>query len=726
MYLQRIASGSGLAEYMLLWGCCVSLFVSRAMGTTQSPVYVRHQASLNVSVHIRLIGISKADLPFDKLHDFLDSILPVLDLSRKDGGAAVDARLNFRYSVSGGSENELEHYNRFLKSEGFNDGNTYRIQKDLLNSFLHQLEGVEPTFQDFTVIIVHSLSLPKHLIYDVDHNRCVQSFISHLAFLDLSAVNCVFPFPQKPTNAQDTPFVFQTPIYNHPWPGTFLFDPITRWSPIPATDIINHRIARLGGVVASAARTFGSPNYASVVVDSSSPFFIPIICFQNGLAAEAAHFPTEYFKSVIDKILPPGHKGKILAVTYGVEELPETAIAIAQSRVHNYTSYIDQYGKEFATEYWHIDEKLLSDYLQDTVNKLVENMLHTLLHAATADTVPIEMDMPCYPIVVLSDFHEPDAEMQSKKRIQPLFSNGGKSITLAGAKMTYALHSTDSNTFYIAVQPSGFWEWKTIDLTNPDIQLIGIISSLISGITLPEFQQYESFGVMDLTWFSDGNSLIQLTKDSASLSTWSARRGVALARLNSLMVAINDYNEHLRFIISRLRALAPLSQSANATLDAILGPELRALIYTGLDSSSHLYPLLSEIVFPAEVLYAINNVEEELSDLGSVVAQLGQMSEDSTGSYESFMAFILAAEKSYKSTRTVIKDEMDTITRVLRSCTVSYDTFYSASNDSSRMLHMNPSRFSGIILVALISFVVCALGVVKFMKHVEQRAKKLA
>lgn len=705
----------------------VPLLIALLLASSAAAIARRHEMRIPLTVQIRLMDISENDVPFDKLKEFLDAVLPVFDLPRADKGIKIDAKIEFKYNISSSTAGEFKAFDNFIRQEGLLEGETYQIQVAKLDQFLIGLDDAQSSFQRFTVLIVRSRSLPKHLIYDDNPSRCIQSHVSSVAFMDLSAQACGFEI----TREVQSQVQFHTPIYHHPWPGTFASDQTTRWSPTPATEVVNHRISRLGGVIASAARTYGSTNYANILASTNRPFFIPIICFQNGDAMEYIHFSIDRFRKILDEILPIGHQGYVLAVSYGVEELPRAAIAVARSKSYNHSFTITKYGAELSTEYAYFDSELLWEYLKDTVNELVEDMKHTLQFSLYGGKFPAQADnLVSYPIVVLSDFHHAKSVADSHRLVQPLFENDRAVKSSAGGEVTFALHSSANNTSRI-VKSIGGWDWMDIDLTNPDKLVAEVVSRIICGLTTPEMQQYDSFKVIDVTWsslsarpFSSGGI------DAGhlnSLSMWSAKRGIALFRLNEVLVKSNDFIDEVSLTLDRLKSLEEKLVEKNSNLGDIIGVDLRNFVFPGLGNGSVIFPRFVEMSIPPEFQRSVENINDGVANIIAIIENMHKIiASPSFISLESFLSKLAGYEKNLKVTEATVQVELQNLLRHLRSCTVTYEPSASTSrlslvsNDDENALIW---YFAGGSLLLLATFSVAGFW---FVKYVEAKAKKLA
>lgn len=714
-------------EAALLLVCIVAASAVNSVHSVKQS-HPRHQAALEVHVRVKLLGILPKDVPSDKLKGFLTTILPEPDIPRKGKHQTLDAALNYQYDIFSGTIQEVEGYSKFIQEQA-HDGTAYRVPVSALDAYLSRDQDVAPSLHAFTVMLVHSDILPKHIIYKEDPNNCIQSHYSSVAFLDMSATACTFPLPRVPDDvAAHTQF--HTPIYFHPWPGTFALDKITRWHPVPATDIQNHRIARLGGVVVAAARSFGATNYADIEVDTSRPFFVPIICFQNGVAQEHVHFSVDKIRAIVDQILPAGHTGHILAVTYGVEDIPEAAIAVARSRLHDSTFMRGVNRAEVSTEYSYFDGDVLWSHLQGTVNKIADNMLGAVRQSrGSAEQAKFGDNLEIYPVVVLSDFHHRSTSRHDAARnIQPLFSTRDATQTVANGKVLLALHSHAHDLSAISIDtPDGnYGRWSSVSISIPDTIVADGITKLISGLTSAQLQEYDSSGTMDVTWSrpSRGGDLLNTDPELNALSLWAARRGVALRRVNGLLVQANEFIDSTLLLVNQLRYLEAVSSTGNVSLGNVLGADLRALIFPGLPTSSYLYPMFGDISFPAEANMLLNSIKDSIFDFSDQLKNVNFLYQASARSpYDDFLTMLSEREQQYQAFRVDIEEQVSELIRLLKSCDMEYELSgtvvdHSSPSDISTMWHY---AFGGTLLLAAL-----ALAIFKFISYVEMKAKKIA
>jgi hypothetical protein len=700
----------------------------------------RSSVSLTVSIDVRMYGIAQKDVPYDRLESFLNTMLPVSDVTGRHK-QKLDVKMRFKYLVSAATPYELSQYENFLKRQPMNDANVYTVQLAALDEYLSAQAGLPPpSLQSFTIVLVHSDSLPRHVLYGgQDPGRCSQSLASGVAFLDLSASACDFALP----SGQDNPsgnVQYSTPIFHHPWPGTFAQDKETLWNPAPASDIRNHRIARVGGVVMSAARTFGATNYLNIPVDSSHPFLIPIICFQNGVQSENVHFSVNKIQGLLDELLPIGHGGRVLAVTYGAEDMPEVAIAVAGSRRYH-TLLVPDRGEETITEYSSFDGDAVWSRLRGTIDAIVARMVHTLRHAEDGPgAASVHEAVSTYPIVVFSDFHD------IASNIAPLFSNGRTSQSVGDEVALLALHySPDKLSQMVrgtaAANPTA-GEWTLVHGTDPSKLVVPLIAKMVSGLTDLELQSYDAFNSADATWMRDDEKLVDIfmarsdelpAGSFSSVHAWAARRGVAMSSLNKQLVATNNFIETNSLVINQLKNLERLSKSfsgeGSLSVSQILGDELRGHIFPGLDSSSSLFPLFGKVILPVEVDMLLDSMEESLRQLDDVVVGLVRNLEHDQSvaiTLPDIFLHVNSLEHKFGVINDKVDGEMRILVSILRSCTVSYESPSSENDRDSSGRKDNSTMIVGGALGALLLLVLIALGLYKFQKFIESKAKKLA
>lgn len=152
--------------------------------------------SIPFSVFVAIMGEQNDGMEPAKLENALHSILPVY---APGGNRLEDLHLNMHYKVSVSTAIN-DAYKKFIESMPQNDAGFHLITVEQIGHFIHELiEGktiihqyplLRSTFSNLPIIIVTASNLPKRLIYSSDPERCSQSVIVGIAFMDLTAKRC--------------------------------------------------------------------------------------------------------------------------------------------------------------------------------------------------------------------------------------------------------------------------------------------------------------------------------------------------------------------------------------------------------------------------------------------------------------------------------------------------------------------------------------------------------
>jgi hypothetical protein len=491
--------------------------------------------SIDLMVTVKLLGISSKDIPLDKLKSAILSISTARLPSTQDR-----ASFQINYDVGTAPVSYLHQFESFLKENPLDSDSYIRVNMESLLTFLenwvHESEAdslgfVEaPSINSMTVVVLHSDTLPRHLIYKDSPSSCIQSVFGSFAFLDMSAKSCPILLPLSLSSGRHVEF--HTPLFHHPWPGTFSHDEFTRWSPLPTSDIIAHRTARVSAVVHSAVRAFSVANVNRSEIRDTEHIFIPLIYIHNGDSSsdfDTPLFSTSDLNDWIRHIVLPTQKVTIWPVSHHAGDI--AAVSIAMSKSQRYKSSIVRLngGAEFKVEAPYIDAEALWKEIQLSVSRIVSKLLQTEGLSSTYPTIPI---------VILSDFHfRPEsAENGVPGHIQPLFSNKDF-IYRSSSGAILGLHSSDKSVkWFDRDDYTGIGWWALM----PTEDLNGLIAACaargVSNLEAPHLQTTSVDGVIDTTWMN-GRHVLGNSPGNFQFVAWSRPGLLEFASIRTMLIS---------------------------------------------------------------------------------------------------------------------------------------------------------------------------------------------
>ena len=673
--------------------------------------------SLDLVVKVKLLGISTKDVPMDKLKSALTSISTArLPLTQEH------ASFELNYDVGSAPVSYLHQFELFLKENPIDSDSCIRVNMENLLTFLekwvHESDSVAsgfveaPSLNSMTVVVLHSDSLPRHLIYNESPSSCVQSVFGSFAFLDMSAKACPISLPMSSSSGRHVEF--HTPLFHHPWPGTFSQDEFTRWSPLPTSEIVSHRVSRVSAVVNSAVRAFSVANIPSTEFRDTEHVFIPLIYIHNGHNSDEIDTPglnSNDLHDWIQRIVLPTQSVTILPVSHHAGDI--ASVSIAMSRSQRYKSSIAQLGSglELKVEVPFIDPDVLWTEIQPSIDRIVSNLLQT---AGLSPTYPTT------PVVILSDFHfRPESAQKGENgHIQPLFANK-EFIYRAHSGAVLGLHSSTKDVkWFDRDDTTSVGSWAQMPSENLNCLVAACVARGVSNLQAPHLQTTDSDGVIDATWMHGRHILGPFPADFQFVA-WSRPGLLEMASVRALLIGKIE-----RMLISTHNALEAASENLNKidylnSIPLLLEGE-KVVLNQDLNFGQW------KLLFSPKVEALIEVIKNDRANLVEHAARIVNELKSKNKSLSEINEHIHSNSGFVRYLANRLQLSLSDFESSLRRGQISFSDADSKNNNPAirtyRPLSSGIIMFRGLLVVAILILFLFIL--MQFQKFVEERAKK--
>eukprot|EP01041_Mallomonas_annulata_P011954 gene11954-25041_t len=193
-----------------------------------------------------------------------------------ENGFGVEFKLS--YSVNKVKSDILSTYQTLLQEKGILKDGVLSISVSDVSDFLNFISSnsakyfpssgpISSSWFNIPILLLNGEKLPKHRIISPTNQRCTQSVLSNIAFLDISAEACDLSLDIIHDNKH---IKSSSPIFNHPWPLTYASDEFYHWLPRPAAAYESYLISRIISIITSAIQQLTTDYHPQLAVALAS------------------------------------------------------------------------------------------------------------------------------------------------------------------------------------------------------------------------------------------------------------------------------------------------------------------------------------------------------------------------------------------------------------------------------------------------------------------------